>query len=1351
MYKCGICKLFIDKSNFVEHKKSHENDQTKFNTIPNIKLRKLNGVWKSKTNEFKCNICSEKCYSEKNLVEHVETHDNCQTQCNHCLDYVSVSELNNHMEDLHDKHLFKCQKCNQQFKEQQHLNCHLIHCLKSSHTKSNNEKTCSACGIVFNNTLSLKNHITIGCKHYTCKYCGQFFSQRNFWLKHMDVHKKVEQYAMLKCAMLDLNTDKKSTIRESNQTEDVNDSSYNTNGRPLSSDVIERNSSDHTRLVNSNATIVSTSPHTYIPNKDIISNPGQTEILLNSTERNISDQIGLVSSNSTIVSTDPMALRPRMPSLERDTDNNMLIESEFFPMPVPYHLIRDKIFQVKEEQGTKIIAREFQEHLNFINFQTQRQQSNVDNSIIPLNSIANNYSPVLNIKQEPDSSTTPEKTNTSDEINVANRNESIVLKPSQSSMANNCLVLNIKQEKNLCTNSRERNSSDQVDSVNRYESTLANESCDLMAERNPINVTNNNIVPTVRETPYFCIRTLPNIKNGFCNGDYDQTSQDNVIFICRICKNSPSTDLHSFALHMSNHSECNMHECIVCDKTFNSVVLWASHMTYHQQQIDLNMTTVHFNYLETDSNTPDSIDSGNIKPQVSTNLRNKKFKTSSLDDSCSDTSSLNSAKKIKYQHGCSTSKKVFPSKTELQAHKTLNNISQPFSCRYCDKIFSSKGPCTNHEKSHINSNKHLLQINDNIKLEPNLIQNNISIEDNNTDSESMSFSIKHKKKNFCYLCNRKFTKRCYFTNHMAIKHKVITNTPTQFKTIDCNESIILSKNKVLTNEYENKLSIPANNNVNKMNEKKSTVCTFCNQNFAHLGALTNHMRVHSFKPYKCQYCNMQFGSKRPYIKHEKKHVLNNIVKSTPNQIKNNIVVEVNDEPQIEHCNDFELVHSPVDGNSSGTNLINIEHLWFPCDVCVEKFSTPIQLNVHRTLHSEIVPYVCKICNRSFQLKFRWNWHLKEHYKRYNANLKSKQHTNNLKSNVTKLNIESIRPRDVMKCRFCKKEYNSISQWKKHITMSKECRRHCKSNLPEFTSNKSSENNSSKSGRYRCNICNKTYSTSYNRTIHKKNVHNVVLNTTDLNNYDNNSSQKDKLMDIIQQKPLIKKRNRSNHINGTKCGICGKMYSSRANLGRHIAIIHTQTYEPVTCNVCGSTFKHKYSYREHIKSKHKQLFKHYKETHPRKKRTNRQIMSVNKNNTIKYFCKICKIKFADNISLQEHSKIHILNVYKCNDCGKQFETNVTLGNHILENHNANISTSYKNAQNSESQNASIEINNYNHNQCKICLKILKTPKYLELHMRLHTGLKPFKCDKCNVAFRFKPNLKVHQKKNSCYIP
>ncbi|CAI6352931.1 unnamed protein product [Macrosiphum euphorbiae] len=558
----------------------------------------------------------------------------------------------------------------------------------------------------------------------------------------------------------------------------------------------------------------------------------------------------------------------------------------------------------------------------------------------------------------------------------------------------------------IISNTLERKSSDQM-----YKCKICGLfiDCSKYIEHKKYHERRNSIVSIVRDTPYFCIRKLSNIEHGFRNDDYDQPSQNKLIFTCRICKNPPSTDIHSFAIHMSDHRECNMHECIVCDKTFNSVVLWTAHMTYHQQQIDLNVSTVQFNLFESESNT-------------------------------------------------------------------------------------------------FNTN------NENIKLEPNIIQNSISIEDNNTDSATMSRNQKKetksssiKKTNYCNLCKRKFTKRCYFTNHMMIRHKINTNTPKQLTSIDCNESTILSENIELTNESEDKLSVPVNdknyslnNHVNKSNEKKSTFCILCNKNFAHLGALTNHMRI---------------------------------------------------------------------------------HVGHPCGFCEKKFSTKLQLNVHQKSHS-------------------------------------------------KLKIDSI-SQDIIKCRYCKKECNSIFQWKNHMSMSKECRRHCKSYLPEFTSNKT--------------VLDKTY-----------------LNT---------GSQKDKLVDIIQQKPaIIKKPNRSNQINGAKCDLCGKIYCNEYNLIRHVSVVHKKTYKPVTCNVCGITLKNKFSYEAHLRGTHKQLFKHYEGTNSTKKRTSEQIISVN-TKKVTYTCRMCRIKFSDIIAFKKHSKIHTSDKYTCNDCGQQYETNLALGNHIWENHSA----------------------------------------------------------------------------------
>lgn len=186
----------------------------------------------------------------------------------------------------------------------------------------------------------------------------------------------------------------------------------------------------------------------------------------------------------------------------------------------------------------------------------------------------------------------------------------------------------------------------------------------------------------------------------------------------------------------------------------------------------------------------------------------------------------------------------------------------------------------------------------------------------------------------------------------------------------------------------------------------------------------------------------------------------------------------------------------------------------------------------------------------------------------------------------------------------------------------------------------------------------------------------------------------------------------------KCNICDKKCYSDSQLNQHEL---THKKEPLTCKTCNKSFQFMFYLKQHeithIKDRlyaclqcdkcfkiPEALRKHHKRCHE---------------NRILSECEICGKSVA-------YIKAHMLKhkeekSYECPQCSKRYETLGVLNTHIKNRHKTNDRRFWL---------------------CSVCAKHCSSAGELRIHMRSHTGEKPFKCEKCPKSYRTKCALVTH---------
>uniref|UniRef100_H2MAX7 PR/SET domain 15 n=1 Tax=Oryzias latipes TaxID=8090 RepID=H2MAX7_ORYLA len=376
---------------------------------------------------------------------------------------------------------------------------------------------------------------------------------------------------------------------------------------------------------------------------------------------------------------------------------------------------------------------------------------------------------------------------------------------------------------------------------------------------------------------------------------------------------------------------------------------------------------------------------------------------------------------------------------------------------------------------------------------------------------------------------------------------------------------------------------------------------------------------------------------------------------------------------------------------------------------------------------------------------------------------------------------------VYRCSLCSKIFQNSSNLNRHIRSHGWCRRSAvgdklfkcdecdklfsrKESLKQHISYKHSKNVPDKEYRYKCNTCEKSFrlenalkfhncrtddktfqcdicsrffSTNSNLSKHKK-KHGEKLYSCEICNkmfYRKDVMQEHHRRHSVGPKHMKREELDTNGEEGTKyrkepspCPICGKVFSCRSNMNKHLLTHGDKKY---TCEICGRKFFRVDVLRDHIHVHFKDIA--LMDEQEREDFIKKIGISADDSDETdedededdpehhKYNCKKCQLSFAKGKEYLKHiMEQHKEKGYGCAICNRHFALKATYNAHLVIH---------------REQLPDPAVQKYIH-PCEICGRIFNSIGNLERHKIIHTGVKSHGCEQCGKSFARKDMLKEH---------
>ncbi|XP_043927885.1 PR domain zinc finger protein 15 [Protopterus annectens] len=367
-------------------------------------------------------------------------------------------------------------------------------------------------------------------------------------------------------------------------------------------------------------------------------------------------------------------------------------------------------------------------------------------------------------------------------------------------------------------------------------------------------------------------------------------------------------------------------------------------------------------------------------------------------------------------------------------------------------------------------------------------------------------------------------------------------------------------------------------------------------------------------------------------------------------------------------------------------------------------------------------YQCNLCSKVFQNSSNRTRHVRSHGDKLFkceecAKLFSRKES--LKQHVSYKHSRNEFDNEYMyKCATCEKYFRIESALEFHNCRTDNKTFQCEMCFRFFSTNSNLSKHKKKHGekQFACLICNKMFYRKDVMLDHQR------------RHSENAAPSRREGVHVIGENMVRYKKEPSG------CPICGKVFSCRSNMNKHLLTHGDKKY---TCEICGRKFFRVDVLRDHIHVHFKDIAlmdDQQREEFISKIGISAEETEENSDGSVdsephKYSCKKCQLTFAKGKEYLKHiMDVHKEKGYGCSICNRRFALKATYHAHMVI-HRENLPDP--------------NVQKYIH-PCEICGRIFNSIGNLERHKLIHTGVKSHGCNDCGKSFARKDMLKEHMR-------